>query len=112
MIKDLIKIELELLKKDIPEAKIDSSIVKATSKALNYCHIKSIPEELNPVIADMALDLILNDSKAADDEEKVKSIQEGDTTITFESKTVKSSEDIIFKYTYELNSFRKPSGFR
>lgn len=110
MIKDLVLEEIKELNIEVSNKKIDIYINKVISKVLNYCHINSIPNKLNQTVASIVIDLILNDISSL--KEEVKSIQEGDTTITFQSKTIKLNDDIISNYISELNSFRKPPGFK
>lgn len=109
----MIKLELSELNIDISENKIDLTINKINSKVINYCHIDSIPEKLKQTVASMVVELIKNEFDS-NKEDELKSIQEGDTTYTFQSKSIPSKrtiDEIILNHSHELNTFRKPCGF-
>lgn len=110
-IKELIRLELQVLALDIDESKIELYILKVTSKILNYCHLEKLPDNLNETVSTIVIEMIQNDiSKAEND--RVKSIQEGDTSISFETKKETTNEDIFNKHYSALNGFRKFSGFK
>ncbi|CUO91744.1 phage protein [Clostridium baratii] len=112
--KELIKLELSELGIDASDNKIDLMINKFNSKVINYCHIDSIPEKLKETITSMVVEFIKNEDDS-NKENELKSIQEGDTTYTFQSKSIPSKrtiDEIILNHSHELNAFRKPCGFR
>lgn len=111
--KELIKLELSELNIGVSENKIDLTINKINSKVINYCHIDSIPEKLKQTVASMVVEFIKNEVYS-NKEDELKSIQEGDTTYTFQSKSIQSKlaiDEIILNHSQELNTFRKPCGF-
>ncbi|WWU65440.1 hypothetical protein QJR26_03530 [Clostridium baratii] len=113
-LKEIIKLELLELNINVSEGKVDLLINKFSSKVINYCHIDSVPKNLEQTIASMVIDFITSEFES-NQEPELKSIQEGDTTLTFQSKTATSKltiDKIMLNYAHELNSFRKPQGFK
>lgn len=96
----------ELMQEDLT-----SAVTRIRSSILNYCHIPIqalVPDELEEVWMEAALQLH-NASKAADGlNQRVKSISEGDTTIQYESgaETI-TLQSIINSYSNELNQYRR-----
>ena len=96
----------ELMQEDLT-----SAVTRIRSSILNYCRIPIqalVPDELEEVWIEAALQLH-NASKAADGlNQRIKSISEGDTTIQYESgsETV-TLQSIINSYSNELNQYRR-----
>ena len=95
----------ELMQEDLT-----SAVTRIRSSILNYCRIPIqalVPDGLEEVWMEAALQLH-NAGKAADGlNQRVKSISEGDTTIQYESgsETV-TLQSIINSYSNELNQYR------
>ena len=96
----------ELMQEDLT-----SAVTRIRSSNLNYCRIPLqalVPDGLEEVWMEAALQLH-NAGKAADGlNQRVKSISEGDTTIQYESgsETV-TLQSIINSYAGELNQYRR-----
>jgi hypothetical protein len=75
----------------------------------NYCNIKEVPKELNNTVLRMAVDLYRIENFGNEEEGKaVKSIQVGDTTTTFETKTSEDiSKQLLKDYKAQINPFRR-----
>lgn len=96
----------ELMQEDLT-----SAVTRIRSSILNYCRIPLqalVPDELEEVWMEAALQLH-NAGKVANGlNQRVKSISEGDTTIQYESgsETI-TLQSIINSYAGELNQFRR-----
>lgn len=108
-LRETVKLDLKCSNIEASDEIIDLEIEKAKADVCTYCNVANIPLGLINVVANIAFDYInlRVQSKASDDKE-VKSIQEGDTTITFNSNSTKiKSKKIIFDdYLVTLNKFR------
>ena len=82
---------------------------RAKADVCTYCNISTIPPGLINIVANIAFDYInLRVQSKVNDDKEVKSIQEGDTTITFNSNStkIKSKKSIFDDYLVTLNKFR------
>ena len=109
-IKEIVLLDLKCSQLEVDEAIVDLEIEKANIDICTYCNIKVIPPGLINVVANLAFDYIksrVQSTNNADDKE-IKSIQEGDTTINFNtsSTNIKSKESIFNSYLSTLNDFR------
>ena len=80
---------------------------KIENMILNYCNIEKVPKRLENVMLNMAVDLYRAESFGQEQAEgSVKSITEGDISVSFDSAT---SENLGFlnNYTTQLNRYRK-----
>ena len=106
MVDQLVTRNPELIQEDLIFA-----VMRIRSSILNYCRIPLqalVPDGLEEVWMEAALQLH-NASKAADGlNQRVKSISEGDTTIQYESgaETI-TLQSIINSYSNELNQYRR-----
>ena len=103
--------QLVLRNPELMQEDLTSAVTRIRSSILNYCRIPIqalVPDELEEVWIEAALQLH-NVSKAADGlNQRIKSISEGDTTIQYESgsETV-TLQSIINSYSNELNQYRR-----
>ena len=103
--------QLVLRNPELMQEDLTSAVTRIRSSILNYCRIPIqalVPDELEEVWIEAALQLH-NASKAADGlNQRIKSISEGDTTIQYESgsETV-TLQSIINSYSNELNQYRR-----
>lgn len=103
-IKDIVSIE----NSNVDESIIDLAILRAEYMVKNYCNIDSIPQELIYIVADIVTDII-KEKYSIKESDNIKSIQQGDTTISFNSKEEVSIsiEDIVRGYSRDLNKYRR-----
>lgn len=130
----IINIKLSNIIKDINEDLIPMAIDEVTQAILNYCNIKTVPDELRYVHANMVYDLVNyyyskgvgikegTDVDVVTTEGEVTSISLGDMKIGLGSisgttSTNKDSnahtnaiDDIVLNYTEQLNQFREMYG--
>lgn len=91
-----------LLKEPVEDSIIEFSILEVEDYIKNYCNRDEIPKELDITIIKIAIDLINYDSSEND----IKSLNQGDTSITFNIK-YKTREDVFINYNKILSRFRK-----
>lgn len=82
---------------------IEFSIMESVDYVKNFCNIRTVPEEAEFTLMQIAIDLIDYDNV---DNNEVKSINQGDTSITFNLK-YKQREDIFKAYNKKLSKFRR-----
>lgn len=87
---------------DVEEYMVDLAVGEAESLVKDYCNIIDIPSGLTFITANIALDII-NKNYISDD--NVKSIQQGDTTISF--KDIEEDRSILNNYSRDLNRHRR-----
>lgn len=111
-LREIVKLDLKCSNIEASDEIVDLEIEKAKADICTYCNISTIPPGLINVVANLAFDYInlrmqTKESNDKDDKE-VKSIQEGDTTITFNSNStkIKSKKSIFDDYLVTLNKFR------
>lgn len=84
---------------------------KTEDMILNYCNIQKIPEKLEKVMLNMAVDLYRAESLGQEQAEgTVKSITEGDVTVSFASASSVSENlgmTFLKDYTAQLDRYRK-----
>lgn len=87
---------------------LEFAIERVEETIKNYCNIKDIPKELNNTVISIAMELYRIENFGSEGEAKdIKSIQVGDTTTTFESKTNKDiSKELIKNYKAQIDPFR------
>lgn len=90
---------------------LDVYIALTLRKILNYCNLTTLPDELVEITAEILIDLIkVGNSKYGEEQGQVKSIVEGDTTVTFDFTGVneyKKHLDMFLKdYYLQLGPFR------
>lgn len=118
LMEDVAKIKEFAIKLNPPLEEIqnlDSYIRLTIRKIMNYCNIKRIPDELVEIASEMLIDNIaINkvDSDAdAENSGEVKSITEGDTTVTFDYSSTSDYKKMLNKffkdYKSQLAPFRK-----
>lgn len=82
-----------------------------TDMVLNYCHIKEIPSGLENVVVSMCIDKYRAENYGQENSEgKVKSISEGDVSVSFGSAFSTSenpSMEFLKNYKSQLNIYRK-----
>ena len=104
---DIIKIVKFKISKELDNEILCIAINEAESTIKSYCNIKNIPEGLKFTLVNMSIDII-ETQYITDKEENIKSIQQGDTTISFADKHKEiTKESIIQIYRKELNSYRR-----
>lgn len=80
------------------------------SKVLDYCHIEEIPNGLQTTCYRMAMDIYRNENFGQEKiEAEVSSISEGDTSVSYKTRTQDTSyvESILKEYRTQLNRYRK-----
>lgn len=108
-LREIVKLDLKCSNIEASDEIIDLEIEKAKADVCTYCNISTIPPGLINIVANIAFDYInLRVQSKANDDKEVKSIQEGDTTITFNSNStnVKSKKNLFDDYLVTLNKFR------
>lgn len=109
-IKEIVLLDIKCSQLEVDETIVDLEIEKAKIDVCTYCNIESIPPRLINVVANLAFDYIKSKVQTlnSSDDKEVKSIQEGDTTINFNSSSTKSKskESIFNSYLVTLNDFR------
>lgn len=104
------KLPVDLLPDDTTLA---MDVAEVGQSILTYCNRSDIPKELVFTHANMVIDLITGNARRSDTDSPgtVKSIKEGDTTVTLEATRASSREDhmeaLLFDYASQLNRFRK-----
>ena len=85
------------------------AVRRAEQTIINYCNCESVPEELSFALLDMAAGEYLLAAKMKGGEERaVKSISEGDMSVSFVDDNVESTVDGLFKRSREeMTSFRR-----
>lgn len=82
-----------------------------TDMVLNYCHIKEIPSGLENVVVSMCIDKYRAENYGQENSEgTVKSISEGDVSVSFGSAFSTSenpSMEFLKNYKSQLNIYRK-----
>ena len=79
----------------------------------SYTNRSKVPQELKFVHANMVIDLIAGEERKSnpDEQQEVKSIKEGDTTVQFGGVKAElreqATEQLLFDYSKQLNKFRK-----
>ena len=79
-------------------------------KVLDYCYLDEVPEGLETTCYRMAMDVYRNENFGNEEAETVvTSISEGDTSVSFKSRSQDSSylESIMKDYRPQLNRYRK-----
>ncbi len=86
-------------------------IDKVSDMVCNYCNIKQVPKGLEKVMLNMAVDLYRAESLGQEQAEgTVKSVTEGDVTVSFASASAiseNSGMQFLKDYTTQLNRYRK-----
>lgn len=97
------------LKDEISEELIDLCVEEALDLVKDYCNITEIPQKLKFTIANIAGDIICVDvlSDRYSNEKTIKSINRGDTSITYEANKKIEKDTIIKNYHRELNRHRQ-----
>lgn len=87
---------------------LEFAIERVEEVIKNYCNIKEIPTELNNTVISMTMELYRIENFGSEGEAKdIKSIQVGDTTTTFESKSNKdTSKELLKNYKAQIDPFR------
>lgn len=84
---------------------------KIQDMVCNYCNIEEVPKGLENVMLNMAVDLYRAESLGQETAEgTVKSITEGDVTVSFSSASAVSENSgmqFLKGYTAQLNRYRK-----
>lgn len=88
---------------------LDFALENAEETIRNYCHIDDIPKELNTTVLRMAVDLYRSENIGSESgAETVKSISQGDTSVTLEAAGGTDYKQSILKnYEAQLRKFRK-----
>lgn len=90
---------------------IEFILNKASDMICNYCHIESVPMGLENVMLNMAIDLYRSERLGQEEMQgAVKSISEGDVTVSFSSaSSISENPSMAFlkDYTKQLDRYRK-----
>lgn len=106
-IKEIVKSKLLAKNIEATEAIISIAIDEASYIILEHCNIGTVPEKLKYTLADISVDIIETQYVQKEDE-NIKSIQQGDTTISFSDKPKAiTKENIKDNYVKELNRYRR-----
>ena len=108
----LIKLKLLLgVENDEKDAILCFVLDKIQDMVCNYCNIEEVPKGLENVMLNMAVDLYRAESLGQETAEgTVKSITEGDVTVSFSSASAVSENSgmqFLKGYTAQLNRYRK-----
>ena len=113
-IEEIKKIILLKLNKDIDDNILSIAIYESIDSIKDYCNIEEVPFALKFTVVNISIDIIssqyIKDESLSNSEQHIKSIQEGDTTITFQdnkTETFVDKNSILNQYTKELNRHRK-----
>lgn len=113
------KAENSELFEGLPEDLVESYAYRIGQRILNETNRPDIPQALTYTIADMLVDLITLDMRDSSEDEdsskEIKSIKEGDVTVTYvdeRSKTPyrsgsRSMQSVLFNYSKQISQFRK-----
>lgn len=112
MLQRLIKLKLLLgVENDEKDAILYFVLDKIQDMVCNYCNIEEVPKGLENVMLNMAVDLYRAESLGQEQAEgTVKSITEGDVTVSFSSASAVSENSgmqFLKGYTAQLNGYRK-----
>ena len=112
MIEDVVKVKefVLLLNPTLTTLEnLDSYIKLTIRKVMNDCNIKTLPDELIEITGEIVVDMISVNKD--DGENEVKSISEGDTTVTFDSTSINEYKKMLNKYfknyALQISPFRK-----
>ncbi len=88
---------------------LKSAIMRAEQTIINYCSCESVPEELCFAVLDMAAgEYLLAAHCQGGDTDRLKSLSEGDMSVSFGDDMVESIVDELFKRSRdEMVSFRR-----
>ncbi|MGL4875173.1 MAG: hypothetical protein ACRC30_11055 [Clostridium sp.] len=102
----LVKETLEVEGITVADNKINLEVKKVLIKALNHCNLTKAPIDdiFNEIISNIVVGVIKNELNQ--EENKLHSIKEGDTTLTFTSNRCQSEESIIKDNLKSLNKFK------
>ncbi|WP_368233340.1 hypothetical protein [Anaerotruncus rubiinfantis] len=92
-----------------PDAKTLAQIDDMAEKAMNYIHSDGIPDGLFRAFCKLCAAYISNCDAGSAGTGEVKSISEGDTTVTFATSTETAAMDadgIMSQYASDLNRYR------
>lgn len=109
----LLEVEVReiVLKKisSVSESDIEICVGEAFNIVKEYCNITEIPVGLKYTIVNIACDIVKFEyiDKYYSDEQKVKSISRGDTSISYSDSALKDKDQITKIYIRELNKYRK-----
>lgn len=109
---------IDIVKSKLPDPKpaddlLNMYIDEVGATIKTYCNLDLIPIELVYTYANMVVDLITGNARRSDTDSSgaVKTIKEGDTTVTMEATHASSrethTESLLFNYASQLNRFRK-----
>jgi hypothetical protein len=104
-LKELIKLELKHLNIEASDEIVELELEKAKIDICDYCNIVEVPLGLKNTLVNITIGYINSKINGSDDE-NLKSIQEGDTTLTFNSKESTSKEVVFNNNIKALNKFR------
>lgn len=109
---DIIKAKLPV-DKHPDDTIIALHVIEVGQLITSYTNRSKVPQELKFVHANMVIDLITGEERKAnpDEQQEVKSVKEGDTTVQYGSVKVEAreqaTEQLLFDYSKQLNKFRK-----
>ncbi len=91
------------------EDALNRALERAEQTIINYCNCESVPEELNFALLDMAAgEYLATVSCQGGEGGNVKSLSEGDVSITFGEGGIESKVDELFnRGREEMTSFRR-----
>lgn len=91
------------------EDALREALRRAEQTVINYCNCESVPEELCFALLDMAAgEYLLAAALKSGDEREIKSISEGDMSVSFGDDGVEGIVDELFKRSREeMASFRR-----
>lgn len=91
------------------EEALDRALARAEQTIINYCNCESVPEELQFAMLDMAAGEYLSCVSCHGGEgDNVKSLSEGDVSITFGEDGIEAKVDELFsRGREEMTAFRR-----
>lgn len=90
------------------ESVLLKAIERAEQTVINFCNCESVPEELTFAALDMAAGEYLLAAKCPMENEQVKSVSEGDISVSFETGGIGEKIDEIFlRGRNEMIAFRR-----
>lgn len=84
------------------------ALMRTEDMICNYCRLHSVPKGLETLHLNMAMDLYRGENFGQEEKEgNVKSITEGDVSVSFEDTQQKENTAFLNNYTAELDRYRK-----
>lgn len=84
------------------------ALMRTEDMICNYCRLSAVPKGLETLHLNMAMDLYRGENFGQEEKEgNVKSITEGDISVSFEDTQQKENTAFLNNYTAELDRYKK-----